>query len=192
MTLLDFGQMYFAESEGGFKQEEYLWVPFQEYLLQPEFAIEFEKSLFDVDFTSEFPVIKDTWRIHRAHDVRAQYLWSIATVVFELLHGHSPWEEPEWDPDIDTIRYWYRYDEGDFERKVEKMKERRMRLINEELPINEEVSQDAADFFRAMFQKDVSKRSTFPDLISFPWLQGEWVDYEGDEGFQRPNPSSSL
>jgi hypothetical protein len=179
--------MYFAESEGGFTQMEFAWVPYLEYLLQPEFAIELEKSIFDVDFDNKYhPVIEGTWKIKRAHDVRAQYLWSIASVVFEILHGHSPWEEPGWDHNVDTIRHWHRwYEEGDFIGKVAKMKERRMRLINEELPIGEDFNQDAVDIFRAMFEKETGNRPSFSDLVTFPWLQGGWVDSEN--GFQRPD-----
>ena len=178
--------MYFAPSEGGFNQEVFYYVPFREYLMQPEFAIELEKSLFDVDFNTRFyPVIRGTWAIKRPHDVRSQYLWAIATVAFELLHGHCPWEEPGWDPDIDTIRHWNWHTQGDFRARVEKMKERRMRIVNEELPIDEGLNQDAVDLFRAMFEKDVNKRPTFPDLVTFLWLQGAWVDREGF--FQRPD-----
>lgn len=63
------------------------------------------------------------------------------------------------------------------------MLERRDRVINEELPIDENLSQDCVDVLRAMFTKDPEKRPTLHGLASFPWFQGHWMN-EG--AFRRP------
>ncbi|KAH3304146.1 hypothetical protein KXW39_000777 [Aspergillus fumigatus] len=190
--LIDFGIMGFGLDDRDFLENSHTYVFWQEYLLSPEVAIE---------------LLKPQWRLHVRNttrgiaqvkcrnDTRQTSLWNYAVEVFCLLHGYAPWEDPEWDDEIRTIGEfacrlingrWQEppelYDEGP---RWDAAYARRKRMINEELAVREDLSQDCVDALRTMLQRDPKQRPRLSELISFPWF-GQWA-YHGDKLFRRPD-----
>lgn len=170
--------MTFAlDGEEDFQATRWAWLPYQEYQMAPELAIELSKEAWMRTKRDEEKIV------YLPHDARVEHLWKLGCIIYDLLHGYSAWEETKFDPRIGGIRQWAQKRETSLEESWRKAMERRDRIINEELPIDENLSQDCVDVLRAMFTEEPEKRPTLRELASFPWFQGHWVN-EGP--FRRP------
>jgi len=173
--LLDFGIVDFAlDGDRDFWHNTYQWIPYQEYQITPELAIELKKPFWD-EMRRNTP--EKAQHVHLPHDRHVCNLWKFGVLVYDLLHGYCPWEEPEWNENIGSIRDWLDNRVRSKGRSERRILERRDRIINGELPIDENLSQDCIDVLRAMLTKDINKRPTLRQLASFPWFQGHWVDH---------------
>ncbi|KAJ5356572.1 hypothetical protein N7517_011181 [Penicillium concentricum] len=92
VQLIDFGFFDFSLKKSGFARKRDHFIPYHEYQMMPERAIELEKY--------------DTWRdtshddvrietIYLPTDVREICLWKYSTIAYGFLHGFWPWDEPE-------------------------------------------------------------------------------------------------
>ncbi|KAL1863400.1 hypothetical protein Plec18167_000494 [Paecilomyces lecythidis] len=178
--ILDFGLMIFAlDGDKDFQVTRWAWLPYQEYQMAPELAIELSKEMWKQgNYRPDEEKI-----VYLPHDARVEHLWKFGCIIYDLLHGYSAWENRELDHRIGGIRQWAQKRAESNEMSWWRMLERRDRVINEELPIDENLSQDCVDVLRAMFTKDPEERPTLRELASFPWFQGHWVN-EGP--FRRP------
>lgn len=144
--------------------------------MTPELATELLKPNYDnTDFS------KGTVQIPLRHDVRGLTLWQLGCIIYELLHGFAPWEEPDPDPDIGRLSEWPRgRSAAQQARRMRKIRERRQRVIREELPVSEDLSQDCVDMLRAMFTKDPEERPKLQELLSMPWFgqSSYWVEMD--------------
>ncbi|KAJ9252275.1 hypothetical protein DTO207G8_4890 [Paecilomyces variotii] len=180
IQILDFGLMIFAlDGEHDFQVTRWAWLPYQEYQISPELAIELSKEMWK---EGQYDVEEERI-VYLPHDARVEHLWKFGCIVYDLLHGYSAWEDRKLDHRIGGIRQWAQKRAESNEESWWRMLERRDRVINEELPIDENLSQDCVDVLRAMFTKDPEKRPTLHGLASFPWFQGHWMN-EG--AFRRP------
>lgn len=152
-----------------------------EYLLPPEIAIELNHArAYDLDNLSYEGQIGAFY----PHDVRKQITWKLGVLIYDLLHGYSPWELPEYDPNIGDVKdNRFPLNAG----RVIDRAERRERIIHEELPISEELSQDCVDVIRTLLARDIDDRQTLLEVASMPWFQGHWADWPSDV-FRRPDP----
>ncbi|KAL2011396.1 hypothetical protein VTN00DRAFT_4114 [Thermoascus crustaceus] len=141
--------------------------------MTPEIAIELKKRYWERKLRSN----PQKWQtLYLPYGTRVLNLWKFGVLIYELLHGYSPWEEPEWDGRIGGLHKWTKNLQRSGRMSERKVRERRDRIINEELPIDENLSQDCVDVLRAMLTKNIEKRPTLRQLASFPWFQGHWVD----------------
>ena len=142
-----------------------------EYLLPPEIAIELNRTrVFDADRLT----YEDQEAVFYPHDIRKQVMWKLGVLIYDLLHGHSPWELPGYNPEIGEVRDVHA--RLTIER-LQALADRRARIINEELPLREDLSQDCVDVLRTMLAKDVCDRQGIMEIASMPWFQGHWADW---------------
>ncbi|PYI00675.1 kinase-like protein [Aspergillus sclerotiicarbonarius CBS 121057] len=177
--MIDLGLLHFGLRDANFFKERAAYIPFYEKFMTPELAVEFTKShwLTESERTSSWTV-----RVDLPHDIRRLTRWQLAAITYELLHGFAPWEEKEWNEQIGGIVNYM--DNAVPSPRVRKVLERRGRIINMELPIDEKLSQDCVDALRMMFVKDPQKRPILEEMASFNWF-GQW-SYHCAEEFQRP------
>ncbi|WEW61114.1 hypothetical protein PRK78_006603 [Emydomyces testavorans] len=178
-TLIDLGFMHTAPSESGWKATFWIALLATEFLISPEIAQKLQSSAATDTPTTAGVVIY----VRHAHDIRTQHMWKFGALIYDLLHGYAPWELPHWDPEIGALRDFHLYEKT--EKRIQYIRDRRWRMINEDLPIDDRLSQDCVDVLRAMLAKDVAKRPALRELVSFPWFQGHWADYPA-ETFRRP------
>lgn len=183
--MIDLGIVEWAKSanRSDTLQRMLAWIPYQEYLISPELALELTKP----EYSGNFRHID----CYLPHDIREVCQWHFGVLTYLLTHGYAPWETPEWDP---AVGYVFNWDSGhrgvnspkpqsrvrltpeERERREQEMQDRRARIINEELPIDENLSQDCVDALRVMLAKNPEDRGNFEELASMPWFQGHWVD----------------
>jgi serine/threonine protein kinase len=184
--------MGFGLDDRDFWDNNNVYVFWQEYQLSPEIAIELLKPQLRNE------VRKDTngyVKVKCRRDTRQASLWKYAVEVFCLLHGHAPWEDPEYNPDIGTIGNFACKTVGDHLEELPELYDqgprwdaayaRRKRMINEELAVREDLSQDCVDVLRTMLERDPEQRPRLSELVSFPWF-GQWA-YHSDRLFERPH-----
>lgn len=172
--LIDLGMTTFGFTDLDFQADSWAHVVGQENILTPEIALELSK-----------PDLKDQDR-HRIqvdipipHDTRIAHLWRIGALTYEMLHGYAPWESPDWEPALGKV------DESrSTDAHWKEVYERRDRIINEELPVREDLSQDCVDMLRMMLHKQPMERATLEELCSVPWF-GQWA-YQDDMVWVRP------
>ncbi|GIJ86276.1 hypothetical protein Asppvi_005162 [Aspergillus pseudoviridinutans] len=190
--LIDFGIMGFGLDDLDFMENSHTYVFWQEYLLPPEVAIELLKPQLREHIRKKAHGIA---QVKCRKDTRQAALWNYAVEVFCLLHGYAPWEDPEWDDEIRTVgEFAFKLIDGRWQEppglhdkgpRWDAAYARRKRMINEELAVREDLSQDCVDALRTMLQRDPKQRPRLSELISFPWF-GQWA-YHGDRLFKRPD-----
>ncbi|GFF45851.1 serine/threonine-protein kinase KIN4 [Aspergillus udagawae] len=190
--LIDFGIMGFGLDDLDFMENSHTYVFWQEYQLPPEVAIELLKPQLREHIRNKTHGIA---QVKCRKDTRQAALWNYAVEVFCLLHGYAPWEDPEWDDQIRTVgEFAFKLIDGRWQEPPELHDEgprwdaayaRRKRMINEELAIREDLSQDCVDALRTMLQRDPKQRPRLSELISLPWF-GQWA-YHDDRLFERPD-----
>ncbi|RAK95238.1 Protein kinase domain-containing protein [Aspergillus ibericus CBS 121593] len=178
--MIDLGLLHFGLRDADFWQETATYIPFYEKFMTPELALESTKSHW-----ARESVHSPGWptRVDLPHDVRRLTRWQLAAITYELLHGFVPWEEKEWDERIGGIVNYL--DGAEPFLRMRKVQERRSRIINKDLPIDENLSQDCVDALRMMFVKDPQQRPTLEEMASFTWF-GQW-SYHSAEEFRRPS-----
>ncbi|KAM5444267.1 hypothetical protein MferCBS31731_000784 [Microsporum ferrugineum] len=176
--LIDFGAVYAAE-RGGWMTNQYGYIEAFEYFVNPEIALAFATT----DLKEPMKTVSDSM-VSLDHDIRVQYLWKFGVLVYDLLHGYSPWETPERQPNLGDIKTLYAWQDDD-EEKFHYLYDRRLRIMNEELPIDERLSQDCVDALRHLLARDESNRMEMEELQRLPWFQGHWVDHPSSE-LKRP------
>ncbi|EAW13195.1 Protein kinase domain-containing protein [Aspergillus clavatus NRRL 1] len=184
VQLIDFGLMSFGLKESDFDTNLYTYLIYQEYQIMPELVIEVMKPNYLFDLQRNWGQMT----VYLPNDVRQSHLWKYAAMVYGLLHGFAPWEDPEWDQGVGLIEDFIEdrltpenYYQG---ARWEAAAKRRKQMVNEELPIDESLSQDCVDMLRATLQKDPTQRPRLSELESFPWF-GQWASHT-DRSFRRP------
>lgn len=165
VQLIDLGMTYFSLQESGFTRNLDCFIPYHEYQMMPERAIELEKY--------------DAWRdpchddicvetIHLPVDERDICVWKYSTLVYGFLHGFWPWDEPE--PVPKSLHWHARYNGCYNDSFYPVVKRRRKRMINEDVAISESLSQDCRDVLQATLAREKSERPSLEELSSFPWF----------------------
>lgn len=134
------------------------YLPFQEYQMSPELAV----ALAATGQKNEGSGL--VW-VKCPHDGRQRVLWKLAVLIYGMLHGFWPWDNP---PPSGHPHNLLHYD-GDTSNK--RTSNRRRRIINAELPIDENLSQDCKVVLRAMFRKNPANRPSHAVLQTFPWFR---------------------
>ncbi|KXG47701.1 uncharacterized protein PGRI_015710 [Penicillium griseofulvum] len=176
VQLIDLGMTYFSLRKSGFMRNQNHFIPYHEYQMMPERAIELEKY--------------DNWRdpchddvgietIHLPMDERDICVWKYSTLVYGFLHGFWPWDEPE--PVPSGLEWHARYNGPYNDPYYPVVKSRRKRMINEDAAINESLSQDCKDVLQATLSRDKSDRPSLEELSSFPWFS-RWSAEEVESG----------
>ncbi|PWY63878.1 kinase-like protein [Aspergillus heteromorphus CBS 117.55] len=178
--LLDMGLIQFGHEEPDFWKEQTVHIAHYEKFMTPELAVElFKDEWVDKDYNAT-----RTLFVPLGHDDRNLNVWQLASLTYELLHGYSPWDDKQWSADIQDL-YHYRNgrDAGQKRRRYKKIRARRRRIINESLPVHEDLTQDCSDALQMMLQKDVDQRPNLAELESVPWF-GQW-SYRDKRAFDR-------
>ncbi|CAG8903870.1 unnamed protein product [Penicillium egyptiacum] len=176
VQLIDLGMIYFSLHKSGFIRDIDYFIPYHEYQMMPERAIELEKY--------------DTWRdpchddvsiekIYLPLDQRDVCLWKYSTLVYGFLHGFWPWDEPE--PVPKSLNWHARYDGPYNDPFYPIVKRRRKRMVNEDVSISESLSQDCRDVLQATLSREKSERPSLEELSSFPWFS-RWSAEELESG----------
>ncbi|KAF7718524.1 Uncharacterized protein PECH_003666 [Penicillium ucsense] len=162
--MIDLGEFAFGLEEQDFLQAGFRSVPFQEYQMFPELALSEEKDngLCRSDL----------------HDLREECLWKFGTIIYGILHGHWPWDEApkNGEPHRDLLDSDVYYDKSH-------IYHRRNRILNEPLPIDENLPQDCKDVLQSMFSKDPAERPSLAELEGYPWF-AQWA--RETQVFERP------
>ena len=194
----------------------YIWgswfhIPSLECHITPGMALHLEKSRPDTFSPVDPELLEYGWfneRVMLRRDLRQDQLWRLGVLMYELLHGYSPWEDPEYHhnepvPDLRAIRTLPGILTPDLRRLTHARNERRNRVVNDDLPTREDLSQDCVDVLQALFRKEditsfgkktdaqslrraveASPRPTIEELVTFAWFQGSFT--EAEEAFERP------
>lgn len=164
----------FGFTDSDFQADSWAHVIGQENILTPEIALELSKP--DLKLQDRHQIQVD---IHIPHDTRIAHLWRIGALTYEMLHGYAPWESADWESKLGKV------DESrPTDAHWKEVYERRERIINEELPVREDLSQDCVDLLKMMLHKQPMKRATLEELCSVPWF-GQWA-YQDDMVWVRP------
>ncbi|KAK2748133.1 hypothetical protein FQN57_001257 [Myotisia sp. PD_48] len=175
--LIDFGSIY----AGGFDNwtsHVFLQLPSMEHFVGPKIAITLAHP-----YNRERAKLFHGQQLYITRDVRIEHLWKFGVILYDLLHGYSPWEPPQWDDLLGEIKEYH-----DFEMNPDTLAnvfDRRIRIMNEELPVNENLSQDCVDVLRILLAKEEADRTTLVEVADLPWFQGHWVDHSPQK-FKRP------
>jgi serine/threonine protein kinase len=99
-------------------------------------------------------------------------------MIYGILHGFWPWNEPPKDggphPDLLSSRVFT---------DPQQVLNRRNRILNAPLPIDENLPQDCKDVLQAMFSKNPEDRPTLAELEGYPWFS-QWA--QEAQFFERP------
>lgn len=122
---------------------------------------------------------------YRTRDARDEPLWRLGVIMFELLHGYSPWESPDMDDPPLHFEHLGVGEEYLAECRARR-DDRRRRMQHDPVQISDTISlsQDCVDVLNAMLAKNVKDRPTIEQLVAFPWFQGSYLD--GGDVFLRP------
>lgn len=174
------GMMQFGFSSYDFKVGAWSLVGLIESMITPEMAIE---------------LTKDDWRrlelrpgreqvdMYLPHNAAIDDFWRLSCTIFNVLHGHAPWQSPDWYSHVPLPGYGSVENvEGEYEKMIF---ERRHRVINEEPPINENLSQDCVDALRMMLKKEPLERPSPLEMCAMPWFN-QYAPYTEHMPFLRP------
>lgn len=152
-----------------FFYNRYTYLPSQENFMSPEMAQELLRPKY----------AKEDWTrqgsVRMPHDQRQVTMWKFAVIVYGILHGFWPWDKPG-QYDWDLLGY-----QGDA--SEERVLHRRLNMIYNDVPINENLSQDCKDVLSAMLSRNPTERPSLEALGGYPWFQ-QWVHEDGT--FARP------
>ncbi|CAG7928872.1 unnamed protein product [Penicillium olsonii] len=189
VKLIDLGQIYFSATADGFQSKISPLIPFQEYQMRPELALELMK--YDerqmVDNSPDRPR-HDPKEVYLPHDARQSCLWRYSAIVYGLLHGYWPWERR------DICEDWHgKYTGRYLDRNYNRIKNRRKRMINEDITTHENLSQDCQDLLQAALSRNPEDRPNIQEMASFPWYSS-WSAEEAESGrpLKRPRVSSYI
>lgn len=169
VTLIDLGSIAFHLEEQQFFSIDHPYLPAMEYFTSPELARELLRPGYqDHDWRSDNFV-------DLPHDVHQLTLWKFAVIVYGILHGFWPWDNPS-PHETDLLDY-----DGDI--FDERVNQRRLRMIYHDVPINQNLSQDCKDVLSAMLARNPTDRPNLEALQGFPWFN-QWK-YE-NRTWERP------
>lgn len=164
--MIDLGEFVFGLEERSFFESEYMYVPFQEYQMSPQLA----------EYMGD--IVGDSVNVDAEHDSRHQCMWKLGVMIYGILHGHWPWNEAPKNggrhPDLLNRRVFT---------DPKHVLPRRHRILNEPLPIDENLPQDCKDVLQAMFSKNPEHRPTLAELEGYPWFS-QWA--RETQFFERP------
>lgn len=166
---------YFAPDDVAASAEYWSHIDAMEHLITPELAVELSKQRWRQIDRNENQV-----DVYLPHKAPAAHLWRFAALTYDMLHGFGPWESPEWNPNLGHVDWYSRTDA-----RWDMVYERRDRVINEELPVDEGLSQDCVDALRMMLAKEPTERATLAETCSLPWF--DQYAYHTDTLFVRPD-----
>jgi len=171
VQLIDLGQVYFSLNHDKFQTHYGRTIPFQEYQMRPELATEYMK------YKTGTMESKELRTVYLPSDRRDISLWKYSTIVYGFLHGYWPWEES--DPKVSEWHGKFSgfYDDVEWDR----IAARRLRMINEDISVNENLSQDCRDMLQSALARDVNERPSLQEMNSFPWFS-QWSDEERESG----------
>lgn len=187
VQLIDFGQIYFSLTDEGFKADRASMIPFEEYQMSPELAVEYMK--YDQAWEAQAPhqvpqvdVMVPT-RVFMPSDSRQTALWKYSTIVYGLLHGYWPWEKRE-----SGALDWCKQYRGTFTDPCYPIiKNRRKRMINEDITVDESLTQDCRDMLQAALSRDPRDRPSLQEMSTFPWFS-RWAAAEAAVGRPMKRP----
>lgn len=182
VQLIDLGMLYFSLEKSGFAMKIDHFIPYQEYQMMPERAIELEKYDIWRDPSHDDVSIES---IYLPVDQRDICLWKYSTLVYGFLHGFWAWDEPK--PVPRSLNWHARYDGSYNDLFYPVVKRRRKRMINEDVAISESLSQDCRDVLQATLARDKFDRPSLEELSSFPWFS-RWSAEELESGRPSKRP----
>lgn len=175
VQLIDLGILQFSLTNAyAFEIDHF--IPYHEYQMMPERAVELEKYDNWRDPCHDDVSIED---IRLTVDQRQICIWKYSTIVYGFLHGFWPWDEPKPVPKgLD----WHAMYNGPYNDPFYPVvKRRRKRMINEDVPISESLSQDCRDMLQSTLSRDKSERPSLEELSTFPWFS-RWSAEELESG----------
>ncbi|KAJ5638733.1 hypothetical protein N7528_001123 [Penicillium herquei] len=161
VQLIDLGHVGFGLENTDFIANVYGYLPFQEYQTSPEMAcilLRPENQERDWEGRPQLTLKLRT-------DVRKTMIWKFGVLVYGILHGYWPW----FDPRLQQNDLLYFDGQPDDEVNC-----RRTRILYEDLPIREDLSQDCKDVLTHLFQKDPNDRPSLETLVCYPWFS-QWA-----------------
>ncbi|KAJ5397410.1 hypothetical protein N7509_005523 [Penicillium cosmopolitanum] len=152
VTIIDLGDVKFGLKEADFINNRRAYLLFQEHLMSPELA----RALSVQGWFKMYPDDK--------HDMRQVIIWKFGVILFGILHGYWPWDgQREGQDNL--------LDFGSSESQIPRVMERRARIMNDPLLLNEGLSQDCKDVLRAMLARNPEDRPSLRRLANcYPWF----------------------
>ena len=176
--MIDFDSVEIARNVNDYQADDTAHIYALEHMVSPELCQHL------LDYPPEDPEQLGAQKLLEIRrDLRAEPLWKLGVIMFELLHGYSPWDSPERDA-LNITFYPQQLDPRAREAHRANRDDRRRRIINDPLPVSDQLTQDCVDVLNAMFAKEPRNRPSIEELASFPWFQGSYVDSGAD--FTRP------
>lgn len=181
VQLIDFGQLYFSLTDEGFETDRAAMIPFQEYQMSPELAVEYMKydQAWEAQAPQQVPQVETMvpTRLVMQSDNRQTALWKYSTIVYGLLHGYWPWEKR-----VPGALDWCKQYSGKFTDPCYPIiKNRRKRMINEDITVDESLTQDCRDMLQAALSRDPQDRPSLQEMSTFPWFS-RWSAAEAVAG----------
>lgn len=173
VKLIDLGVMSFSPTADGFRATHEVVLAYQEYQNRPEAAVEHLKLDRLRALGGPAIVPKALFLPNDRSDVS---VWKYSTLVYGFLHGYWPWEKRI------ISQNWHTHFNGEYEhRHYPEVKNRRKRMINEDVTIDETLSQDCQDMLQAALSRNIEDRPKLQEMASFPWFP-QWSAAEVESG----------
>ncbi|KAJ6024839.1 hypothetical protein N7540_005636 [Penicillium herquei] len=161
VQLIDLGHVGFGLENSDFIENLCSYLPFHEYQVSPEIVC----RLIQPENQDRDWVRRPQMVLRLQNDVRKNMIWKFGVLVYGILHGYWPWYDPRLQQN-DLL-----YFDGESNDEVHC---RRIRMLYEDLPIREDLSQDCKDLLTHLFQKDPNDRPSLETLVCYPWFS-QWT-----------------
>ncbi|CAG8925555.1 unnamed protein product [Penicillium salamii] len=182
VQLIDLGNSNFSLTADGFQSKNQGHIPYQEYQMRPEMAVELmkhEQRWQDDEGSARRDangIALEPDYVYLPTDKRQVSLWKYSAIVYGFMHGYWPWERRE------VCEKWH----GNFSARYEDpkytmVKNRRKRMINEDIATHETLSQDCQDVLQAALARNPEDRPDIQEMASFPWYSS-WSAAEAESG----------
>lgn len=171
--------MYFGDSTFESAMEFWSLVGMIEPMMTPEMAIELTK-----DDWKRLELKKGVEQVDMflPHSAAIDDFWRLSCTIYHVLHGYAPWEDPD---DLKSLPPGYGAMENTNGAHEKMTYERRNRIINEDLPVSENLSQDCVDALRMGLAKIPLDRASPLEMCAMPWFN-QHVPYAEYTSLKRP------
>ncbi|KAI9889502.1 MAG: hypothetical protein M1814_005196 [Vezdaea aestivalis] len=168
VELIDFGNSGVCLE--GYMVDDASWVIALENMETPELALT-RQQVGSRPFA-------DLPRHGASYDGAAEDMWRFGVVIYELLHGHGVFENPDPAhqflplPDVHLVAA----EKAIGSRGIRLLLRRRVALIEDDLYVRDGLSQDCVDALQCLFIKHPKQRPRTEELSAFPWLSNWYLD----------------
>lgn len=156
VQIIDLGIVAFGLTDEDYQQDSFVYVPFMEYELTPEETRELLRPEY-MNYNGAHALYIPCY-----NDLRRKVLWNFGVLVYGILHGFWPWDQPPPRGHDERLQYIHL--------GHPRIQRRRHRMLTEDIFINEDLSEECKEVLRHLLCRDPLQRPNLERLVQFPWF----------------------